>query len=275
VQAAVVLGPLPFYGDGWNGMQGFLAGDALLVLRPPAGWLVFGVLAVGNGLSRHALIPGEELGALYIANVTAVMGLVVYGLSRLRVLVRDLDDARAEVAALAVARERLRFARDLHDLLGFSLSAITLKTELAYRLVTGLPERARRELAEILDIARQALTDVRALASSYRELSLDDEMAAARSILTAADIAVTVRYARDDLPSRIRTVLATVLREGVTTCCATARPRTPTSPSPATGEPCRSRSSTTVSVPPTDPPATASETASATSPPASRHWAAR
>jgi signal transduction histidine kinase len=215
VQAAVVLGPVALYGEGWTGMQGFLAGDALLVLRPLAGWLVFAAVAVGNGVLQY-LITGAPLQTAYITNLTAVIGLVVYGLSRLRSLVQELDDARSELAGLAVARERLRFARDLHDLLGFSLSAITLKTELAHRLVPRTPDRARRELTEILGVSRQALADVRAVASSYRELSLDDEMASSRSVLTAADVVVTMKCDRGDLPTRTRTVLATVLREGVT-----------------------------------------------------------
>jgi len=215
VQAVVVLGPIALYGEGWTGMQGFLAGDALLVLRPLAAWPVFAAVAIANGILQY-LITDVPLETVYIINLTAVIGLVVYGLSRLRSLVKDLDDTRSALAGLAVARERLRFARDLHDLLGFSLSAITLKTELAHRLVPRLPDRARRELAEILDISRQALSDVRAVASSYRELSLDDEMASARSVLTAAEVVVTVKCDRGDLPTRTRTVLATVLREGVT-----------------------------------------------------------
>jgi signal transduction histidine kinase len=215
VQAAVVLGPIALYGEGWTGMQGFLAGDALLVLRPLVGWPVFAAVAVGTGVLQY-LITDAPLQTVYITNLTAVVGLVVYGLSRLRSLVRELDDARSELAGLAVARERLRFARDLHDLLGFSLSAITLKTELAHRLVPRLPDRARRELTEILGISRQALADVRAVASSYRELSLDDEMASSRSVLTAADVVVTMKCDRGELPTRTRTVLATVLREGVT-----------------------------------------------------------
>ena len=92
---------------------------------------------------------------------------------------------------MAVAQERLRFARDLHDLLGYSLSAITLKSELTHRLVPKNPDKAQNELVEILDISRKALADVRAVASGYRELSLENESESARSLLLAADVAVT------------------------------------------------------------------------------------
>lgn len=176
VQAVVVLVPIAYYGEGWTGLQGFLAGNVLLVLRPLAGWSVFVALALLNGFGQY-LISGTSLAAGYITNLTAVVGLVVYGLSRLRSLVRELHDTRAVLAGLAVARERLRFADDLHDLLGSALSAITLKIELAQRRIPRQPDGARRELTEILAISRQALADARAVASSYRELSLDDDVA--------------------------------------------------------------------------------------------------
>ncbi|WP_194282951.1 histidine kinase [Saccharothrix syringae] len=216
-QAGLVFVPMAFYREAWTGMPGFLAGDALLVLRPALGWTTFAAIAAVTGLVQ-ARLTGVPLEVAYIANLTVVVGLAVYGLSRLRSLVRELQDARAELARLAVTRERLRFARDLHDLLGFSLSAITLKCELTHRLVTRQPERAEQEVEEVLGISRQALADVRAVASSYRELSLDDELASARSVLSAAEVAVDLRtdVSQADLSPRVRTVLATVLREGVT-----------------------------------------------------------
>jgi signal transduction histidine kinase len=198
-------------------MAGFLAGSALLVLPPVAAWPVFAAVAAAVGVVE-ARLDGGALDIAYLTLVTAVTGLIVYGLSRLRSLVGALHRTRSELAELAVTEERLRFARDLHDLLGYSLSAITLKTELTHRLVVKQPERAHAELGEILDISRQALTDVRAVASSYRDLSLDDEIASARSVLAAADVAVRIQVDVDavDLPPPVATTLATVLREGIT-----------------------------------------------------------
>ncbi|WP_186763188.1 sensor histidine kinase [Lentzea tibetensis] len=215
VQALLTFVPMFFFHEAWTGMPGFLAGDALLVLRLGTGWVAFFAIAAVAGVIQSNL-TGPGLEVVYIANLTMVIGLVVYGLSRLRSLVRELEDARSELAGLAVARERLRFARDLHDLLGFSLSAVTLKTELTHRLVPLQPKRAKQELDEILEVSRQALADVRAVASSYRELSLDDELASARSVLSAAEVVVDVHAGQGDVPPRVRTVLATVLREGVT-----------------------------------------------------------
>lgn len=215
IQTVMALAPLALYGGGWTGLQGFLVGDALLVLRPLAGWLVFAVVALANGLVQYK-VSSSVLQAVYIVDLTAVIGLVVFGLARLRSLVKELDDTRSRLAGLAVARERLRFARDLHDLLGFSLSAITLKAELTHRLITAVPTRARHELTEILEVSRQALIDVRSVAASYRELSLRDSITSARSLLVAADVEVTVTGDPGSLPADIHTVMATVLREGVT-----------------------------------------------------------
>jgi signal transduction histidine kinase len=117
---------------------------------------------------------------------------------------------------MAISEERLRFARDLHDLLGLSLSAMTLKNELTLRLMDIDPDKAAEELVEILGLARQALADVRSVASSYRELSLDDEYRSAESVLTAADVRVRMDVQYTELPVLVRTVLAVVLREGVT-----------------------------------------------------------
>jgi signal transduction histidine kinase len=214
-QFCLVVVPLIFYGNAWTGMPGFFAGAALLVLRPLPGWIVFGIVSLGAGYVQ-AVLTDDSLQALYIAKLTATTGLIVFGLSWLRSLVNGLDEARSSLAGLAVTRERLRFARDLHDLLGFSLSAITLKSELTHRLVPTMPDRARKELTEILDISRKALADVRAVASSHRELSLAEEVVSARSVLAAAEVAVTINVEADDVPVKIRSALATVLREGVT-----------------------------------------------------------
>ncbi|MGW6932590.1 sensor histidine kinase [Lentzea sp. NPDC054927] len=213
--ALMVFVPVPFFPNAWSGMPGFFAGSALLVLPGRVRWLVFGAVALINGVIKYLVVQNVAELAYYVLT-PVVSGLVVYGLSRLPSLVRQLETARSELADLAVSQERLRFARDLHDLLGFSLSAITLKVELARKLVGEHTERAMRELTEILGIAREALTDVRAVASSYRELSLSDEIESAQSVLAAAGVATTIEGDCAELSPRSRTVLATVLREGVT-----------------------------------------------------------
>ena len=131
-------------------------------------------------------------------------------------MLSELRLARTELARRAVAEQRLAFARDLHDLLGMSLSAIALKGELVHRLMRKSSERAKTELAEITATAQRTLSDVRAVSHGYRELSLEKESRTAESLLTASDIAVQVHLDPGDLPVQARTLLAKVLREGVT-----------------------------------------------------------
>ena len=101
---------------------------------------------------------------------------------------QELQEARAELALSAVARERERFARDLHDLLGHSLSVIALKAELAGRLLPERPEQAAREVGEVEDVARAALVEVRQAVSGYRRPTLEGELTGARMALSAAGI---------------------------------------------------------------------------------------
>ncbi len=214
-QAGLVYLPMIRFSDAWAAMPGFLAGSMLLVLPPVLGWIAFCAVVASMGVLQ-AVFTGPPLDIVYSSISTITTGFVVYGLSRLAALVVELHAARAEMAKMAVVRERLRFARDLHDLLGYSLSAITLKSELTHRLVTKNPAQAKDELVEILGIARQALADVRTVSSSYRELSIEDECRSARWVLAAADVEVRMKLDYRDLPVAVSTVLATVLREGVT-----------------------------------------------------------
>src|SRR5262249_14352284 len=199
----------------WLSLPGFLAGSVLLVLPLRVAWFPFALIVAAMGVYYGQLTDGP-LEIAYAAVSTTITGLVVYALTRLSSLVTELHDARAELAQMAVAQERLRFARDLHDLLGYSLSAITLKSELTHRLVPANPHKARNELIEILEISRKALADVRAVAGGCRELSLDNEAESARTLLGAADVDVTIDNRYGDLPTPVKTVLATVLREGIT-----------------------------------------------------------
>ena len=215
VQAGLVYLPMIRFNDAWAAMPGFLAGSTLLVLPAFFAWGAFASVVASMGVLQ-GLFTGSIVDIAYSAISTLVTGFVVYGLSRLASLVVELHAARAEMAQMAVVRERLRFARDLHDLLGYSLSAITLKSELTHRLVTKNPAQAKDELVEILGIARQALADVRTVSSSYRELSIEDECRSARWVLAAADVEVRMKLDYRDLPVAVSTVLATVLREGIT-----------------------------------------------------------
>jgi two-component system sensor histidine kinase DesK len=128
----------------------------------------------------------------------------------------ELAIAREDLAHLAVEQERARFARDLHDLLGHSLTVITVKAELAGRLMTRDPAKAAAEVADIERLAREALADVRATVAGYREVTLAVELSSARSAFDAAGIAAELPGALDDVPGDRRELFGWVVREGVT-----------------------------------------------------------
>jgi two-component system, NarL family, sensor histidine kinase DesK len=129
----------------------------------------------------------------------------------------ELDAARAEVARLAAENERSRIARDLHDLLGHSLTTITVKAGLARRLTErGEAERAAVEIAEVEDLTRRTLGEVRAAVSGYRDVTLAGELASAREVLRASAISLTPPGAVDIVDGSAVEVFGWVVREAVT-----------------------------------------------------------
>lgn len=128
----------------------------------------------------------------------------------------ELREARAELAELAVAEERLRFARDMHDLLGHDLSLIALKAELAGKLLPARVDDAAAEVADIRSLSRSALTQVREAVDGYRRPTLPAELAGARVALEAAGIELSVDGAGERLDPDVESVLAWAVREGAT-----------------------------------------------------------
>jgi two-component system, NarL family, sensor histidine kinase DesK len=127
-----------------------------------------------------------------------------------------LADARAEQARLAAENERFRIARDLHDLLGHSLTAITVKAGLARRLGETDPARALKEIAEVEALARRSLADVRAAISNYREVTLAGELINGRELLRAAGIAADLPRALEVVNPVEQELFGWVVREGLT-----------------------------------------------------------
>ena len=151
--------------------------------------------------------------AYVLASVTVSTALVV----RLARAYDDLREARHQMATLAVGRERERIARDLHDILGHSLTTITLKAGLARRVLeTGDVDAARAEIGGVEQLGRQALRDMRQTVTDFREVSLPFEIATARDALATAGISAELPQAVDDVPPSLRPVFGAVLRETVT-----------------------------------------------------------
>ncbi len=168
------------------------------------GIVLFGVLGDPDGVG------------ISLTATTLAIGFLLFSFGRLIRANAALRGAQEELAVRRVDDERLRFARDLHDLLGHDLSVISLKAQLARRLMERDPDAAQRELHDVEDVARTALTEVREAVSGYRQPALASELAGARSALDAAGIACTVEHADVSLPPSREAVLAWGVREATT-----------------------------------------------------------
>jgi two-component system sensor histidine kinase DesK len=160
------------------------------------------------------LVPGwsdDGYGLAVLLGSVATWGVRMAGERQNR-----LGAAQQEIADLAVQNERARIAGDLHDILGHSLTVVTVKAELAQRLLDIDIERARKELADLEALARDALSDVRATAMGMRGISLPGEIAAAREALAAANVEADLPGVADEVPSRNRELFAWTIREAVT-----------------------------------------------------------
>ena len=204
------------------GLPGFAAGSCLLVLPGRWRWPGFAAVVVSWSVLWGTLpqvgqtsTPGFD-GTLYLASATVGIGVLVYGLSWLTQTASDLEALRSELARMAVLAERLRVARDVHDLLGLGLSAIALKTDLIARLIGRDDVRAAAEIAEMGRICAHARADIRLVTGASRHLSLDAELAAAQDILASAGVAVHADPGAGPRSAAADTVLAPVLREAVT-----------------------------------------------------------
>jgi two-component system sensor histidine kinase DesK len=159
-------------------------------------------------------VSGDALFA--VPAVIASISLMMAAFSRQIQSVIQLRATQHELARLAVEQERTRVSRDMHDILGHSLTVITVKAELAGALVESDPARARTEIAEVEELARGALADVRSTVAGYRGVSVATELTSARSALEAAGIRAELPGSVDVVPAKFRELFGWVVREGVT-----------------------------------------------------------
>jgi two-component system sensor histidine kinase DesK len=199
-------------------------------------WVYLTILTVLRlGVRAAPVVAAMALGALVIpvavpswhdslsaafGNVTPlaipVVALVTFGSGQVMESYRALAEARAELGRLAAENERIRIARDLHDLLGHSLTTITVKAGLARRLGQEDPARALPEIAEVEVLARRSLADVRAAVSNYRDVTLAGELAAGRELLRAAGVTADLPRAVDVVDPAHHELFGWVVREGLT-----------------------------------------------------------
>lgn len=167
-------------------------------------WVVAAAL---QGSLTEAISPATLVGVAVIMTRLSLW---------LAAMVRELDDARQAQAQLAVAEERLRFARDLHDVTGRDLSVIAVKAELVAQLAEREDPRTVEHSREVAQVARTSLAEIRALVRGYREADLGTELRGTASLLRSAHAEVTIEGEADDVPARHAGTAAWVLREGGT-----------------------------------------------------------
>ncbi|SNT44962.1 two-component system, NarL family, sensor histidine kinase DesK [Streptosporangium subroseum] len=181
------------------------------------------LVSIGDGL-----FPGFDrmMVAPYEADEQGLIGtfvgvaLVMPSTNRLQLwfwqVVKLAEEGKEAQARLAVTEERLRFSRDLHDLVGHSLSAIAVKSEVAVKLSSVDAARAVAEMDEVRGLARQALKEIRTAVRGYRVVDLDAELRSMTAVLEAAGIRCTLETPREQVPDELATLLAWVVREGAT-----------------------------------------------------------
>jgi two-component system sensor histidine kinase DesK len=218
VVAAIAIG-VALVASGVDWVTGFsIFSIAMLLYNCSRRWWLAIVVGVPLGsVVLNVVFVGEPIrDALMLAVPVILIGVVqaaFYQQVRAKV---ELARARTDLARLAVSEERLRIARDLHDILGQRLSAVSLKAELAARLAARDPARAAVEMSEVAAVAREALADVRETVSGYRSLTLATEIETARALLAAAGVSVEVAVSGDPLPERIDECAGAIVREAVT-----------------------------------------------------------
>ncbi|MGH3412199.1 MAG: sensor histidine kinase [Marmoricola sp.] len=211
--AAVVAGS--GFGSGWLPTWILLAITTPAVLR---GWWLWGSLGLEVvGAMLAAWVSGTDTDGLGMeAFSVAVAGVATASFLRLMETVEELRRTREELARAAVAEERERFSRDLHDLLGHTLSVMVVKAEAVRRLAHRDPDAVAAHAADIETVGRRALLEVREAVDAMHAPSLADELDGARRALQAAGIATTVTGSGAEIPAATGQALAWAVREGTT-----------------------------------------------------------
>ncbi|MFD8750522.1 sensor histidine kinase [Kitasatospora sp. NPDC059577] len=212
---SVAFALLLLLGGAWGALPSLAACAAVVSLSARRSvWAATGILL---GMVLSGLLLGMPTDLVVDVVVRSVVTVVVVGaLGLLPSFAREIHDNRAELARLAVVEERLRFARDLHDVLGHGLSVVGMKMEVALLLLRNDPDRARTEIEQALAVSRGSVSDLRSLVRGYRQPSLESELEGVRSVLRSAGIACRTDQVPPDVPQPLQDAAGWVVREGVT-----------------------------------------------------------
>ena len=229
---AIAAGVASFigYGAPQPGDPGTLAGGVLValhivaVLSPLLPWtklvlVGLGLMAATGGLAVVTGAPTTSVSAIVWSSTFGTVGAIggFRGSVWMLQIVWELDRARRVQADLAVAEERLRFSRDLHDVMGRNLSVIALRSDLAAELVRrGRTDEAVGEMHGVRGVAQDSLREMREVIHGYRAVDLSAELAGARSVLRAAGTSTKVVGDATSIPPDAQAVLSWVVREGTT-----------------------------------------------------------
>jgi two-component system sensor histidine kinase DesK len=216
VVALMLLDGLMIWGLGQdgNGSVIYISVTAAMVLPSLHAVVFIPLLAMGL-LSETLVVDAFEPDWVTPAIVLSA-GFVMWGVKQIIARNVDLVSMRSENESLILQQERNRFAQDLHDILGHSLTVITVKAELASRLLDIDVERARAEIDDLERLSRDALADVRRAVHGYKDLSLAGEIARAKQALDTAGIVAVLPKSADHVAGDFRELFAWTIREGVT-----------------------------------------------------------
>jgi len=229
--ALLIYPPLLWIGLSWGITQTTLIASAMMVLPRRAAIATVGaVLLAVASYATYAYWGRGGTGRLVFDVAAAltfdtVVGLALFGAARLVWMLYQVAAAQAELAAAAAGKERIRVSRDLHDLLGQSLSAVALKGDLALRLVQDDRPAARSEVRDVAAIARNTLSGMRAVTRDHHVATLPAEVEGSAALLRVAGVRTTVEVETAGLSPAAEAALAWAVREGVTNVLRHSRAR--------------------------------------------------
>src|SRR5688572_22552481 len=217
VSAAMVSLGIAFWPRSYGAGAFFIYGAAMLGQLEPTKHAIRGVAAIALIAAAEAwFLQRDIFNASWPVIFTIIVGAINIHFSQVGRANARLRLAHDEIEHLAKMAERERIARDLHDLLGHTLSLVILKSELASKLAERDPERAREEIRDVERISREALAEVRSAVAGYRSGGLENEILHARNALASAGVALETEASKTQLPPAHEAVLALALREAVT-----------------------------------------------------------